>query len=94
MVILHTEHAVPDFDAWKTAFDRDPVGRERSGVRHHRILRPIDDPNFVTIELEFESREEAEAFLDQLRGLWRQVQGTVIENPQARILEAVERVDY
>jgi hypothetical protein len=33
MYILRIEHPVPDFEGWKTAFDSDPVGREKSGVR-------------------------------------------------------------
>jgi len=33
MHILRIEHPVPNFDAWKKAFDSDPLGREQSGVR-------------------------------------------------------------
>jgi hypothetical protein len=25
MIILRIEHAVPDFEAWKKAFDSDPI---------------------------------------------------------------------
>src|SRR5262249_21775323 len=39
MTILHIEHPIRDFDLWKKAFDSDPIGRERSGVRHHQVLR-------------------------------------------------------
>ncbi len=46
MHILRIEHPVPDYDAWKEAFDSDPIGREPSGVRRYRILRPNDDPNY------------------------------------------------
>ena len=44
MTILRIEHPVRDFDIWKEAFDADPVGRERSGVRRCRVMRPVDDP--------------------------------------------------
>ena len=63
MAILRIEHPVPDFDAWKAAFDSDPVGRQRGGVRRYRVLRPVDDPNFVLVDLEFDSSSEAESFL-------------------------------
>jgi hypothetical protein len=33
MHVLRIEHPVPDYDAWKEAFDNDPVGREQGGVR-------------------------------------------------------------
>lgn len=51
MIILQIEHPVPSFEEWKRAFDSDPVDRQRSGVRRYRILRPVDDPNFVVIDL-------------------------------------------
>jgi hypothetical protein len=31
MPILRIEHAVPDFNGWKRAFDSDPVDRKGSG---------------------------------------------------------------
>jgi len=94
MYILRIEHPVPDFDGWKAAFDSDPVGREKAGVRRYRVLRSIDDPNYVMIDLEFDTESQAEALLAGLRALWSRVEGTVIMNPQARIVEAVETVEY
>lgn len=94
MYILRIEHPVPSFDGWKQAFDSDPVGRERSGVRRHRVLRPTDDANYVMIDLEFDTASQAEAMLTALRTLWSRVEGTVMTNPQARIVEAVETWEY
>jgi len=92
MHILRIEHPVPNFDAWKAAFDSDPIGRERAGVRRYRVLRAIDDPNYVMIDLEFDSVSEAEAMHAALRDLWGRVD--VMQNPQARIVEAVEIKEY
>jgi len=93
--ILQIEHAVRDFDAWKQAFDSDPVGREQGGVRRYRVLRPIDDPNYIVVDLEFDTPGEAEAFREALRGLWRRVEAAgLVESPQARIVEEVERKEY
>ena len=94
MVILQIEHPVPNFEGWKKAFDSDPVGRQRSGVRRHRVLRPVDDPNFAMVELEFDSLPEAEALLAALRNVWGRVEGSIIENPQSRIVEIVESKQY
>jgi hypothetical protein len=94
MYILRIEHPVPDFDGWKKAFDSDPVGREKSGVRRYRILRPIDDPNYTMIDLEFDTLSQAEALLAALRVLWNRVEGQVMTNPQARIVEMVEIGEY
>lgn len=90
MVILQIEHPVLNFEAWQKAFDSDPVNRKQSGVRHYRVLRPVDNPNYAIIELEFESADRAEGLLAALREVWRGVQGTIIENPQVRIVEVVE----
>jgi hypothetical protein len=92
MYILRIEHPVPDFEAWKQAFDSDPMGRERSGVRRYRVLRALDDPNYVMIDLEFDSSSEAEVVHKGLRNLWGRVD--VMENPQARIVEAMEIKEY
>ena len=94
VTILQIEHPVRDFDGWKRAFDSDPVGRKVGGVRRHRISRPADDPNYVIIDLEFDSRLEAEAFLDRLRSLWsRVVEERLIGEPQVRVLEVAETAD-
>ena len=91
MLILRVEHRVPDFLAWKKLFDSDPTGRERSGVRRYRIFRSMDDPNFVMVDLEFDSVNKAEAFRAALRNLWGRV---AVENPEARMVEAVESKEY
>jgi len=92
MHTLRIEHSVPHFDAWKQAFDSDPVGREQGGVRRYRILRQVDDPNYVMIDLEFDSSSEAETFLAALRDLWGRVD--VMRDPKARIVEMVESKEY
>jgi hypothetical protein len=94
MAILRIEHPVPDFEGWKSAFDSDPAGRKQSGARRYTIFRSIDDPNYVLIDLEFDTTSEAEALLAALRGVWSRVQGTVMSNPQARIVEAVDSKEY
>ena len=33
MTTLRIQHSVPDFDAWKQAFDADPMDRKAAGVR-------------------------------------------------------------
>ncbi|WP_427174157.1 hypothetical protein [Arthrobacter sp. 92] len=67
MFTLQIEHRIRDFGVWKTAFDRDPVNRSASGVTAHRISRPVDDPLYVLIELDFEQRGQAEALLANLQ---------------------------
>jgi hypothetical protein len=91
MHVLRVEHSVSDFDAWKDVFDSDPIGRRERGVRRYRILRQVDDPGYVLIDLEFDSSGEAETFAAALREVWGRVD--VMRDPQARIVEVVEAKD-
>lgn len=95
MPTLRIEHSVSDFDAWKEPFDRDPLGRERSGVRSYRVQRPIDDPNYVAVDLDFDTTAHAQTFLDELRTMWARAEASgLIGSPQARIVETVESNEY
>ena len=95
MPILQIEHGLRDYDAWKKSFESDPIGREQGRVRRYRISRPIDDPNYVIVDLEFDSNDDAESFQTKLRELWARVGGDLgMQNPQARIVEVVEQKDY
>jgi hypothetical protein len=93
---VQIEHPVRDFETWKLAFDRDPAGREASGVRRYRIYRPIDDPGFIAVDLEFDTRREAEAFEVALQALWRSpgAAGAFAGTPRARVVEMVEERAY
>jgi len=95
MPILQVDHGVRDFDTWKQAFDSDPVGRKAGGVRRHRIVRATDDPNYVIIELEFDTLDEAESFREKLTEMWSTAGPRLgLERPSARVVDVVERKDY
>lgn len=94
MYILRIEHPVPDFDGWKQAFDSDPAGREKSGVRRYRVSRAIDNANYVLIDLEFDTASQAEGLLAAMRAVWSRVEGTIMMNPQTRIVEVVETKEF
>ena len=96
MPILRLQHAVRDFGAWKAAFDSDPIHRERSGVRSHRVYRPLGDPNTIAVDLEFDTAEEARRFEVALGRLWSSAQAAAVMEgtPQVQIVEPVETVVY
>ena len=93
MTILRLEHAISDFDVWKATFDRDPVGREESGVRGHRLYRPLDDPNYIAVDLEFDDSAAAKRFQVALGDLWRSREASpaLVGTPHVRIVETVEQ---
>jgi hypothetical protein len=90
MILLRIEHAAPHFEAWKASFDSYAALRQQSGMRRYRILRPIDNPNFAMIDLEFDSVRDAQSLLAAVQQVWQRVGGTLIKDPQWRICEVVE----
>ena len=94
MTTLRIEHKVPNFDGWKKAFDSDPIDRKKNGVKRYSIYRPADDPYYVIIDMEFENTNDAASTLATLRKLWDRVEGTVMINPQTRILDIMETKEY
>ena len=94
MLILQIEHPVPDFGGWKKAFDSDPLNRKQSGVKRYRISRAIGNPKYVVIDLEFDNLKDAEGMNEALKKLWGRVEGKVMTNPQSRIIETIESIEY
>jgi hypothetical protein len=96
-IVLRVEHTVGDYVSWKELFDSDPIGRQKSGVRHYRILRPTNDPNYVMIDLEFDDLKEAEDFRSELRKLWDREEAQkvlLVDNFKVRIVEQLETKEY
>ncbi len=93
MPTLHIEHAIVDYDQWRAAFGRFAEHREQSGVRRHRLQRPVDDRNYIVIDLDFDTVAEAELFLEWLRStVWSSTENSpaLVGAPQTMILEPAE----
>lgn len=92
MPTLHIEHAITNFDTWKLAFNRFAEVRRDAGVRAERVQRPIDDPRYVVIDLDFDTSDQAEAFLLFLRTkVWATPDNApaLAGTPETTILEPV-----
>lgn len=95
MPTLVVTHTVRDYDEWKQMFDSDPLGRRASGVREHRVMRAAEDPNDVTIELDFDTAGEAENLRQRLEEMWTTAGPRLgLESPKAWVVDIVERNDY
>lgn len=93
MPTLRIEHPITDYGTWRAAFDRFADVRLKSGVRGHRISRPVDDPHYVVIDLDFAATPEAERFLTFLRTkVWssRESSPALVGEPRTTILEPAE----
>lgn len=92
MPTLHIEHPITDFSAWNSAFARFAGARRRAGVRAQRVHRPVGDPNYVVVDLDFSTRGEADAFLRFLKAeVWGAPGNApaLAGSPQTMILEPV-----
>jgi hypothetical protein len=90
MPTLHIEHAISDFETWKTAFARFAPARAGAGVLRHRVSRPVDDPCYVVVDLDFTTADEARRFLAFLHAnVWSAPSSApaLAGAPQTRILE-------
>jgi len=91
MTTLHIEHAISDFATWNAAFERFADARLQFGVRGQRVQRPIDDPHYVVIDLDFESPEDACRFLGFLETtVWASTSNApaLVGPPHTKILQA------
>jgi hypothetical protein len=62
MITLRIEHEIHDYQIWHKAFDSFAEARAKAGVRSFAIRQPVDDPKYLTLDLEFDTAERAEAF--------------------------------
>lgn len=93
MCTLRIEHAITDFAVWKGAFDRFALVRKQAGVQRHRVQRPVDDPAYVVVGLDFDTVDQAEQFLAFLETrVWASPGNApaLAGVPQTRILETAE----
>jgi hypothetical protein len=69
MVNVLVHHEVADYGAWKAAFDAARDWRLRNGERSARIFHTAGNLNDLTLLFEWESLEQARAFLtsDELK---------------------------
>ena len=93
MIVLQVEHNVSSYDGWKKAFDSDPIGRKKSAVKRYQVYQSVEDPKYVVVDLYFDSLEDSVAALKSIQELWSKVQGTVMVNPKARMLNIKETVE-
>lgn len=93
MVTVHVENTVRDFDAWKAVFDKFDRFRVDQGMRAYRMSRRLDDPQQVSIDLEFDSIDEATAFRGALEQIWRTPQSKeqLVSHEAPTLLEVVEQ---
>jgi hypothetical protein len=90
MTTLRIEHAITDYPLWRKAFDGFAAARAQAGVRSFAIRLPVDDRQYVMVDLEFDSAGPAQTFADFLRQhVWSSPASSpeLVGPPQTRILD-------
>ncbi|MEZ5080519.1 MAG: hypothetical protein R2878_07690 [Thermoleophilia bacterium] len=93
MPTLHIEHPISDIEVWRAAFDRFEDARTRAGVLNARVQRPLDDPRYVVIDLEFAAVDEAHVFERFLREtVWSSAENSPALSgpPRTMVLESLD----
>jgi hypothetical protein len=60
MLVIH--HRVKDFGAWKPLYDHHAATRKAAGLTKDHVLQAVDDPNMVTVVMDFQDFGRAKAF--------------------------------
>ena len=92
MSVLHIEHRISSFEVWKGAFDAFATRRRAAGVSHERVCRLVEDPDYIVIDLDFTTIEQARAFLDFLHEtVWSSPANApaLVGQPKGRVLDVV-----
>jgi hypothetical protein len=92
MPVLHIEHEISELEVWLDAFKKDAPAREAAGVTRTEVYQPADDPNYVVINLSFETLDAATRFRELLiNQIWSSPDWApaLVGPPTARVLEDV-----
>lgn len=64
MTTVFVHHRVADYNTWKLEFDRALKADWTRDIRSHQVWRGLDDPNLVIVANSFDSRQTAEAVMN------------------------------
>jgi hypothetical protein len=67
MTTIHIEHGVNELEPWLDTFRSFDDFRAEGGVKAVQVRHGVDNPNYIAVDLEFESVEQARAFLERLK---------------------------
>jgi len=90
MVSILVKHSVENYDDWKAGFDEHAGTRMEYGSQGYHLFQAAGDPNEVVVLLEWDSRENAERFLEEsdLKDVMEEV--GVVGEPEIHFLDEIE----
>jgi hypothetical protein len=65
MTYLNVRHTVADYEKWRPFFDADEARRRKAGATGvNQIYRDVNEPNTITLVMEWDSAEKAHQFAE------------------------------
>lgn len=88
MATVLIKHPVQDYEKWKTAFDDFVSARKAAGEKSYHIYRTIRDQNKVVVVFEWDSVDNALAFLQSQDLKAAMQQAGVSGQPDITVMES------
>ena len=89
MPFIHIRQEVKDYDKWRARFDAHAATRKAGGALEGQyVMRNTDNPNEVTVILEWDSLEKPRQFTQSPELKEAMKNAGVIGPPDVRFLEA------
>jgi heme-degrading monooxygenase HmoA len=86
MTTVFIHHRVADYNTWRPEYDRAMTADWSKDIRAHRVWRGQDDPNRVIVASTFDSRQAAEAVMNN--ATLREAMG------RGGVIQSSVRIDY
>jgi hypothetical protein len=80
MTTVFVHHQVNDYDAWRPEYDRAMKADWAKDIRSSQVWRGLDDSNLVIVASTFDSRQTAEAVMNNAALRDAMGRGGVIES--------------
>lgn len=90
MTSIIVRHTVDDYDAWKPYFDDHESTRQEYGLRGYRLFADGEDPNDLTMVFDWDSMENAQAFLEESDLKEVMAEAGVVGEPEVSFVEELE----
>lgn len=87
MINVLIRHKVESYDAWKPLFDEHAETRRQGGSRGGVVMRGLEDPNDLTILLQWDDVDSAREFVQNPNLHEVMKQGGVLGKPDVVFLD-------
>ena len=82
---------VADYAKWKASFDSSAPIRKAAGEMSYRLFRSVDDPNELLLMGEWDTAENARAFIHSEELRKAQEEAGVVGLPDSMVVEEIDQ---